>query len=154
MLMMKRTVVLTGAALVAAILPALAAAPAGGPSAEQVIAARQAAFDMSAATFGGMAKAAKDGAAAKDLGFQAHGLAKWAHALPGLFPANSGSGNTKAKPEVWSDAAGFAKAAANYAAASDKLAQLSEANDTAGFTAQIGEVKKACDACHQDYRQR
>lgn len=151
--MMKRTVLLAALAIAAA-LPSFAADTGGGPSAEQIIAARQASFDLSAAAFGGIAKAAKDGGAVKDMGFPAHGLAKWAHALPTLFPANTATGNTKAKPEIWSNAPGFAKASANYMAATDKLAQLSEANDTAGFTAQIGEVKKACDACHQDFRQR
>jgi cytochrome c556 len=153
--MMKHYILLAGAAVVAAaVLPAFAADIGGGLSAEQTIAARQAGYDMSAVTFGGMMKATKDGAAAKDQGFQAHALAKWAHVVPTMFPASTASGQTKARPEIWSNNAGFTKAAANYAAAVDKLASLSEANDTPGFTAQLGEVKKACDACHQDFRQR
>jgi cytochrome c556 len=152
--MVKRYTLLTAALLAAGVaLPSLAA-DTSGVSAEQIIAARQAGYDMSAVTFGGMAMAAKNGASAKDEGFQAHALAKWAKVVPTMFPANTASGATKARPEVWSNRDGFNKAAANYAAETDKLAQLSEANDTPGFAAQLGEVKKACDACHQDFRQR
>ena len=152
--MMKRYAVLAAAVVAAGVLPALAADMAGGLSAEQIIAARQAGYSMSAVTFGGMMKATKDGATAKDQGFQAHALAKWAHVVPTMFPANTASGPTKARPEIWSNAGGFQKAAADYAAAVDKLASLSEANDTPGFTAQLGAVKNACDACHKDFRQR
>lgn len=153
--MLKRYALLAAAVLAApTALPSFAADTASGLSAEQIIAARQAGYDMSAATFGGMMKATKDGASAKDEGFQAHALAKWAKVVPTMFPAGTATGATKARPEVWSNRDGFNRAAAIYAAATDKLAQLSEANDTPGFTAQLGEVKKACDACHQDFRQR
>src|SRR6185312_7097358 len=114
-LMTMRYIVLAGAAVLAAILPALAADMGGGPSAEQIIATRQAALDLSAGNFVAMVHDNKAGGAPKDDGLQAHALAKWAHVLPTLFPANTASGNTKARPEIWSNPTGFAKAAANYA---------------------------------------
>lgn len=147
--------VFLGAALA---LPSLAAGPASGLTAEQIIAARQASYDMSAVTFGSMVKAMKAGGGAKEMAFSAHALTAWSKALPTMFPAGTGAGqsghDTKALAAVWSNRDGFNKAAANYAAATDKLANLADAGDTPGFTAQLGEVKKACDACHQDFRQR
>jgi cytochrome c556 len=156
---MSKTLVTLAIACAAGALGLVAvnsqAAPAG-PSPDEVIAARQASFDMSAATFGGMSHAAEaPDAEAKKFGFQANALAKWAKVLPTLFPAGTGPGGaakTAALPTIWSDRAGFDKAAGDYAAATAKLLELSKANDTPGFKAQLGEVNKACAACHGAYR--
>jgi cytochrome c556 len=155
---MSKLTVLAGLLLAGAVIaPSLADTPAP-LSPLQIIAARQAAYDMSAATFVGMIHAVKGGGDAKSQGDAAAALAKWAKVLPTLFPAGTGAGQTsaetKARPEIWSDPAGFQKAAANYAAQTAKLSELSEAGDTPGFTAQLGEVKKACGACHENYRAR
>jgi cytochrome c556 len=56
-------------------------------------------------------------------------------------------------PTVWSDRAGFEQAAANYAAAADKLAGLAQANDKEGFTAQLEQVNLACNFCHTTYKE-
>ena len=77
----------------------------------QLIAARQAAFELSGATFGGMKATIDAGGDVTKLGFGAKALTDWAHALPGLFPAGSDGGTTKALPTVWSDRAGFEAAA-------------------------------------------
>jgi cytochrome c556 len=125
---------------------------------QQVVAARQASFDMSSATFGAILKAAKEGADAKTESQPAAALASWAKVLPSLFPAGTGVGQTpmesKAKLDIWTDRAGFEKAAANYVTATATLSSLAEANNTAGFTAQLDEVKKACGGCHKPYRER
>ena len=76
--------------------------------------------------------------------------------LPSLFPAGTGPGatamQTHALPAIWTDRAGFEKAAANYASAADKLSEFARADDAAGFAQQLGVVSKACDACHSDYK--
>jgi len=73
-----------------------------------------------------------------------------------LFPAGSGPGDTsemtQALPPVWSNRAGFVKAAGDYAAAADRLMQLSEANDTAGFKSQLVALHQTCDACHAQFK--
>ena len=128
------------------------------PTPAQIVKARQAALAMSAVTFGAIKQGLDGGVDVSKLGFQARALAAWSAALPTMFPAGTGQGqtasDTKAKPEIWTNRTGFEAKAADYAAATAKLADLSKAGDTAGFTAQLGVVKKACDACHSDFKER
>jgi cytochrome c556 len=121
--------------------------------ADDLIAARQAAMALSGATFGGMKAAIDGGGDVTKLGFSARALAAWGHALPGLFPAGSDGGTTKALPSVWSDRAGFEKAAANYEAAARTLGDLAKAGDKPGIAAQWAVVRGTCSACHDGYRQ-
>jgi cytochrome c556 len=73
--------------------------------------------------------------------------------FPSTFPAGSDKGNnTKALPVIWTDMAGFQKAANDMAEATDKLAQLAKADDADGVTAQVKVVGEACAACHRTYR--
>ena len=156
--MILRKTIALGTVLAAATVMANADPAATAPTPAQIVKARQAALEMSAITFGAMKQAMDGGADASKQGFQAHALASWAAALPTLFPTGTGAGQTtsetKAKPEIWTNRAGFDARAADYAAATAKLADLSKAGDTPGFTAQLGLVKKACDACHSDFKER
>jgi cytochrome c556 len=128
-----------------------------GVSGSDVIAARQASLDMSSITFRSMGDAIKAGREAKSLSYSAASLAKWAKSLPGMFPTGTGKGetpaDTQALPTVWRDRAGFDRAAANYVAATTRLAALAASNDTAGFTKQLDEVNQACSACHATYKE-
>jgi cytochrome c556 len=141
-------------AAAAALLLVAAAPPALAP--EQYVAARQASYDMSVIVFGSLQTTAKSGGDVSKAAYTATGLARWAKVLPTLFPAGSGEGSvkvfTQAKPVIWTDRAGFDAAAANYAAQTDKLVQLAKAGDADGFKSQVGEVSKACDACHAKYK--
>jgi cytochrome c556 len=127
-----------------------------GVAGVDAIAARQASLDMSSITFRSMGEAMKAGEEPKPLGYAAAALAKWAKALPHMFPPGTGKGETsafsQALPAIWKDRAGFDKAAANYADATRRLAVLAQANDTAGFTKQLEEVNHACGACHARYK--
>jgi cytochrome c556 len=127
-----------------------------GVSGAAAIAARQAGMDMSSITLRSMGDAVKAGREAKSQGYPAAALAKWAKAVPGMFPPGSGEGETSAASQaltaIWRDRAGFDRAAANYAVATDKLAALATANDTEGFTKQLDEVNQACNACHGRYK--
>ncbi|MGD0191742.1 MAG: cytochrome c [Rhizomicrobium sp.] len=140
---------------VAGFAAAETAAPAA-LTADQYVQARQASLDMSAATMAELRQAVKDGLPVKKQAYPANALGRWARVLPTLFPAGTGAGavsiTTHAKPEVWSDRANFEKAAADYAAAADKLRDLAQADDAAGFAAQLGVLDKACDACHDKYK--
>jgi cytochrome c556 len=124
-----------------------------GPDA---IAARQASLDMSSITFRAMGDAIKAGREAKSEAYPAAALAKWAKALPRMFPAGTGQGetsaDTQARLEIWRDRAGFERAAANYAERTAQLAALAAANDTAGFTKQLDLVNQACAICHGRYK--
>ena len=121
--------------------------------ADALIAARQAAFKLSGATFGGMKATIDAGGDVTKLAFSARALTDWAHAMPGLFPRGSDGGKTEALPTVWSDRAGFVGAAAAYEAAARKLGDLAKAGDAAGVAAQWTALRNTCSACHDKYRQ-
>ena len=129
-----------------------AAAATRRADADQLIAARQAGFKLQGAAFGGMKGVIDAKGDVKTQAFAAGAIAAWARALPGLFPAGSDGGTTKALPTVWSDRAGFEKAAATLATEAAKFADLAKAGDQPGFATQWGVVRNACSACHDKYR--
>jgi cytochrome c556 len=152
---LKNLMMLSGALI--GLAPAgLAQENTPGVTGLDAIAARQASLDMSSITFRSMGDAMKAGREAKTQGYPAAALAKWAKALPRMFPPGTGEGETSASsqatPAIWRDRAGFDRAAANYAAATAQLAALAGANDTAGFTKQLEEVNQACNSCHTRYK--
>jgi len=153
--LLKNLIVLSGA-LIGLAAVGLPQQDSSGVSGLDAIAARQASLDMSSITFRSMGDAMKAGRQAESQGYPAAALAKWAKALPRMFPPGTGQGDTSAfsqgLPAIWKDRAGFDQAAANYAAATARLAALAAANDTAGFTKQLEEVSQACGACHARYK--
>ncbi len=72
--------------------------------------------------------------------------------IAGMFPKGSGKGKTRAKPAIWQDMAGLKAAAANFSAATGKLAKLAKAGDGKAVAAQLKKVDKACRACHKKFR--
>jgi cytochrome c556 len=131
-------------------------APAPRLTAEQIVAARQASMDMSGAVRGYMKIAVNGGTEPKKTIYPSDGLAKWAKALPSMFPAGTGPDAipTHAKPEIWSDRAGFERAANDFIAQTERLSQFAHANDTVNFTAQLEVVGKSCTACHDAYQNK
>lgn len=149
---MTRIMSAIGLLLAASVLTAAVAAR--RDDADALISARQAAFEMSGATFGSIKATIDAGGDVTKLAYPAKALTHWAQALPGLFPPGSDGGATKAAPTVWSDRAGFVKAAASYEAAATKLGDLAKAGDKAGVAAQWTVLRGTCTACHDTYRQR
>ena len=121
------------------------------------IVTRQAGLDMSSITFRSMVDAIKGGGEAKSQGYPAAALAKWAKALPQMFPPGSGKGETsvitQARSLIWADRAGFDRAAAAYVDATARLSALAAANDTPGFSQQLEKVNQACASCHARYKE-
>jgi cytochrome c556 len=71
------------------------------------------------------------------------------------FPKGTGPEagvETKAKAEIWTDAAGFADKIKNFQTEANKLAALADAGDVEGVRAQVRKVGPACGACHDNYR--
>ena len=130
-----------------------AAAQPAQPTTGQLIAARQAGMHMAATLYyRGIKPAAANGSDPKDQVHEAEGIALWARALPGLFPAGSAREDSGARPEIWSDRAGFVQKAEALRAAAARLLELARAGDRAGFAAQAPAVEAACTACHSAYR--
>ncbi len=73
-----------------------------------------------------------------------------------LWPKGSGqpevSTGTKAKAEIWTDAAGFKAALDGAVAASGKLKAAGDAGDVEGMKAGVAGVQAACSSCHAKYR--
>ena len=74
-------------------------------------------------------------------------VANMASIAPDAFTAGSDKGaETRAKPEIWSDAAGFQ-------AESAKLVQVARtAKDVDAVRSQFSALSKACAGCHDNYR--
>jgi cytochrome c556 len=114
---------------------------------------RQTAFDLMAGDFGGINAVVAAKGDTKPLEARAKAIARYAALIPALFPPGSNvGGNTKALPEVWSDRAGFEKAAANLGAAATKLAESAKGGDLELIAADVKGVSGACGACHKEYR--
>jgi cytochrome c556 len=121
---------------------------------DAIIAGRQAAYDYQGA-MAGLMKGAVDGGATevKPYANGAKAMVAWGKAIPGMFPTGTETGhNTKALPTVWSDRAGFEKAAANFVAAAEKLQTAAEANNKEEFAVDFKATAQACGACHNTYR--
>jgi len=132
--------------------------PVPPPTAQQIVLARQAAFEMSAITFGSLKVAMRDGKEAKTQGFYTGAMVYWARALPSMFPSGTGMGETAASTgalsDIWTNRRDFEAKSADYVAAVTKLNDIVKSNDTAAFTSQLMAIKDACDACHKDYKTR
>jgi cytochrome c556 len=66
-----------------------------------------------------------------------------------LFPAGSGGGESLARPEVWTDAAGFEKGMKDAHAAAVALQSVA---DEAAYRPALGALGVSCKACHDKYR--
>ena len=152
---MRKRAGLFAALLVLGAAGAMAQGAAVSVPADTIIGARQAGFDLQAGNVTGMKAAIDAGTDVKGFRDAAKALSNWGHTIPLMFPDGTQTGHdTHALPAVWSDRAGFEKAAENFWTQADKLATLAEANDKAGFAAQYTATTQACGACHRNYRQR
>jgi cytochrome c556 len=70
------------------------------------------------------------------------------------FVAGTDKGETRAKPEIWTQAAKFKSAAEKMQQEISKLAQVAKGGDLNAIKAQFGETGKACKACHDDFRRK
>jgi cytochrome c556 len=107
----------------------------------------------------GMGKVSKDIArkisANRNLASIADDVAKiraTAEKIPGYFPVGSGTGVTKAKPEIWQKWELFQERAAHVAEQSDKLAAAAAGGDPRAIRTQFMALERACAACHDQFR--
>ncbi len=133
----------------AVMLAGVGVARAEGPSPIEL---RQTIFDLNGGSFAFVKAIVTSKGDVKTIEPVAGGMARWAAIIPSMFPAGSDKGDTKALPEIWSDPAGFQKAAAAFGAASTKLATDAKAGDTDAVEADFKAVGQACGACHKAYR--
>ena len=129
------------------------AAAAAGQSPQQLVAARQAAFHLSGAAMGNIKAAIDRGDDPKSQAYAARGVARWARALPTMFPASSrGIMPSRARPEIWASKPDFEAKAAAYAEAAEALAAAAAGGDRAAFASAHAATAATCKACHDLYQ--
>ena len=138
------------AVLAASIVAPVGMAHADGPD---PIATRQAAFFLNSGDFAYIQSVVKANGDVKQLEDPAKAIAEWAGVIPTMFPQGSEhGGDTRALPEIWSDSAGFRKAAMRLGDAATKLATDAKAGDSAAVADDAKALGQACGACHKSYR--
>ena len=87
-------------------------------------------------------------------------IAETAKKIPELFPEGTsladGHGvKTAAKAEIWTDRAGFEKAAAYLGEEAEELAETAKGGDKQAIAAAFAELgKEGCGGCHSKFRQK
>jgi cytochrome c556 len=137
--------------------PAAGPPPGNGPTpAERAIEYRQALFTLVGGNFGPIGAILQGHAPynAADVAKHAERVAFLATMADDAFPEISKDGKTKAKPEIWSNKEGFAKALKAFQDSSANLAALvkQDSTDSAAFKAAAGKVGESCKGCHDDFR--
>jgi len=137
------------------VLVVLAVAPPLNAAEPNIVETRQAGQDLMSGDFAGIRAVVAAKGDVKTLESPAKALSRWIRHFPTQFPAGTEKvSGSKALPAVWSDPAGFQKAADALADASDKLAVLAKAGDAEGVASQVKVVGEACGACHRTFRER
>ncbi len=123
------------------------------PTAQDIVNTREASMIMSAVALGAVRGAAAKPDSVKGAAFPASGLAKWAAALPAMFPASTRNvAGTRARPEIWTNRADFNAKAAAFTSATAALVSAARADDKVAFTAAVESTAGACKACHDAYQ--
>jgi len=146
-------VVVLGAAGALAMHSSLAA---GKPSkAEMEVDYRQGLYAVIGGNFGPLGAMAADKAPfnAAEAKLRAERVAYLAPMLKEAFPADSnGVAHTAAKPEIWTDTAGFNQALQALIDKSAALAVVANGGDADKIKAAITETGKTCKGCHDKFK--
>ncbi len=149
--MKKLSILLVSGALLSPLWMSTASAQFAKP--EDAIKYRQSALVVLASQFGRMQPTIKGQAPYDAAAIKANvAIVQTLSTLPwGAFGAGT-QGNSSAKAEVWSDAAGFKAAQTKFEGAVVKLSAAADAGDLDKLRAAFGDVGASCKACHDSYR--
>ena len=143
------------AALAVAVLAIGAGSLAAAQTSDEIIATRQAGYKHMGDLFGAMKKAIDAKAEVTQFAGPAQEIVDWARKIPTLFPDGTQQGHdTHARPEIWSDRAGFDKASTDLLAQAEKLVLVAKDGDKDAFAEQWKATGATCGACHRNYRTR
>ncbi|MDH3315724.1 MAG: cytochrome c [Gammaproteobacteria bacterium] len=70
------------------------------------------------------------------------------------FKRQTSGGKTRAKAEIWSDAAGFSNAASDAEAASGAFVAATESGNDGEIAKKLDELLDTCKGCHKNYREK
>lgn len=88
----------------------------------------------------------------KNVAAHAEALHTDAQLIVSAFAKKAGSPKSNAKPAIWEKHDDFDAHAEKLVEASAKLAKVAEGGDRKAIGAQMKEVGKACQDCHEDFR--
>jgi len=139
--------------LAALIFPTISFAQSGVSRVQE---ARSAQFKALGASFKAVNEMLRrDKVSQRDLMPRVRDVRARARALPGWFPKGSGlgsGGETKAKPEIWTNAAGFRTAAQSFAVEATRLETLVRQGNMSDVADQVKIVGRTCATCHATFR--
>ena len=118
---------------------------------------RQSWFAMVAMNFGPMASSVKG-----EIPWNQEMMQGWANDLATLtnlnimrgFGDGSDKGTTRAKPEIWQNKADFENKMSDLKTAVAALQKTTAGGDREAIAADVGDVGKACKACHDEYKSK
>jgi cytochrome c556 len=126
-------------------------APAVTP--DELIAARKAGMEVQSLLLAAITQGIITGADIRPFEATGNAISAWGTNLLELFPAGTEVGNdTQARAAVWSDRAGFEKAAAKLTEAAQRMAKAAAGGDQAEFIRAYRGTMLACAGCHVTYR--
>lgn len=121
---------------------------------EDAVKYRKAAMTVMASHFGRIAAMANGKAPFDPAGAQANAeLVAVLSKLPFAgFIEGTASGETKAKPEIWSEPEKFKAGASKMQEEAAKLSVAARSGNLDQIKAAVGDVGKSCKSCHDNYR--
>ena len=120
---------------------------------EDAVKYRQAGLQLIASHFGRMQPVMKGQAPYDAAAIKANvELLKTLSVLPWAGFVEGSQAGTSAKPDIWTDAAGFKAAQAKFEGAVDKLSVAANSGDLDRVRVAFGDVGASCKACHDSYR--
>lgn len=122
--------------------------------AEAAMKYRQGAFQMTKFHFGQMGAVVKGAKEfnADEFKKNAEIVAMMSQIVANGFGEGSSADDSNAKPNVWTDAAGFKSKLESFQVEAAALAKAAESGDLEQIKPQFGKVAETCKACHKEYR--
>lgn len=132
----------------------IAVASAGGYAYAQAneIKARKDGFQVFRVSAGAIKKVVDDNGPASAAVAPAEAIAQQAGRQLQHFPAGSDKGDTKAKPEIWTNWAQFEANMKDLEAKASAVATAAKAGDMAAVKSGFGAMGGACGTCHKAFR--
>ena len=132
-----------------------AAAQSSNP-AQTVIRARQASYKQMGAAMKSIVEQSRSDTPSRPMLLQStERILYFSRRISRWFPRGSGPETgipTHARPEIWTDRAGFTRAAAGLEAAARRFGVIAQRGEPAAIRAAVPMVANACRACHDRFR--
>lgn len=82
-------------------------------------------------------------------------IATMSHVVPEAFVAGTDKGgDTRAKPEIWSDPAKFKAALERFQSEAAKMSEVAKSGNFDAIKVQFGALGKSCGNCHDTFRNK